>query len=27
MVIHMMQAPKHRLPDNPARRVGRGRRN
>jgi hypothetical protein len=26
MVIHMMQAPKHRLPDDPARRVGRGRR-
>jgi glycosyltransferase A (GT-A) superfamily protein (DUF2064 family) len=26
MVIHMMQAPEHRLPDDPARRVGRGRR-
>jgi hypothetical protein len=26
MVIDMMQAPEHRLPDDPARRVGRGRR-
>ena len=26
MVIHMMQAPEHRLPDDPACRVGRGRR-
>ena len=26
MLIHMMEAPKHQLPDDPARRVGRGRR-